>query len=266
MFVYFQRDRVNKYEVQLFFLGLDQSLWVDNGLVLPAIVRATMSKDVYAIRMLRYVKSGRFERARSMIEKGANIHAHYDCALRTSAQNGQLDMVKYLLEKGANIHVNGDDALKSSAKNGHLEVLKLLISKGAHFQDNANYMLQWSAWNSHLNVVKFLVHKGVNIRADDDALLRLSAKYGRLEIVKYLMYEVAFGQTRDFGFKYHLIKNSQCAHCFRTEYIRRATIISSIKQLLYCHALQHHLRPTSLRVHYMSVHFNKHFTDRQYWD
>ncbi len=62
-----------------------------------------------------------------LVEKGANIHADDDYALRYSARYGHFQVVKYLVENGANIHANDDLALHWSAECGHIEVVKFLV-------------------------------------------------------------------------------------------------------------------------------------------
>ena len=110
-----------------------------------------------------------------LIEKGANVHADNDYALRRSAKNGHLDVIKYLIEKGANIHANDDYALRRSARNGHLDVVKYLIEKGANVHADYDFALGWSARNGHLNVVKYLIENGVDVHVEDDFALRYSA-------------------------------------------------------------------------------------------
>ena len=80
-----------------------------------------------------------------LVEKGADIHAANDYALRYASFNGHLDVVKYLVEKGANIHAVDDYALRYAADNGRLDVVKYLVEKGAR--------------NGHLDVVEYL--KGI---------------------------------------------------------------------------------------------------------
>lgn len=64
-----------------------------------------------------------------MLEKGANIHARSDYALKWSSYNGHIEIVKFLIEKGTNIHPDNDYALRLSSYNGHFEVVKYLIKK-----------------------------------------------------------------------------------------------------------------------------------------
>ena len=66
-----------------------------------------------------------------LLEKGANIHAQDDYALRSATENHHLEIVKFLLEKGANIHAQDDDALILASMYGHLDIVKFLLEKGA---------------------------------------------------------------------------------------------------------------------------------------
>lgn len=51
--------------------------------------------------------------------------------LFVAAEKGYLEIVKYLIEKGANLHANDEKALKLSSQNGHYEIVKYLIDQGA---------------------------------------------------------------------------------------------------------------------------------------
>ena len=94
-----------------------------------------------------------------LIEKGADIHANNNFALKWSAENGHLDIVKYLVEKGANVHANNDFALKYSARYGHLDVVKFLVEKGADVHAENDYALIWSTLCGHKDVYEFLKSK-----------------------------------------------------------------------------------------------------------
>ena len=69
-----------------------------------------------------------------------------------------MEVVNYLVEKGDNIHARTDDAVRLAAGNGHLEIVKFLVSIGANY----NWAVRWAAKNGHLDVVKFLVEYGAN--------------------------------------------------------------------------------------------------------
>jgi hypothetical protein len=79
-----------------------------------------------------------------MLERGADIHACDDSALRWSAQYGHLEVVRLLLERGADIHADDDLALRWSAHNGHLEVVRLLLECGADVHADNDFALRWS--------------------------------------------------------------------------------------------------------------------------
>ena len=132
-------------------------------------------------------RNGHFDIVKYLVESGADIHALDDAALRKSAAKGHLEIVKYLIERGADIHAQNEQALMSSATEGHLEIVKYLVESGADIHARDDLALRFSAWNGHLNVVKYLVERGANIHAQNDGALTWSAKYGHLEIVKYLV-------------------------------------------------------------------------------
>jgi ankyrin repeat protein len=45
-----------------------------------------------------------------------------------SSENGHIDVVKFLVEKGSDIHAGHDYALKWSSQYGYIEVVKFLIN------------------------------------------------------------------------------------------------------------------------------------------
>jgi len=200
-----------------------------------------------------------------LIEHGADIHDGDDYPLQCFAEQGNLDMVKYLISIGADVFTN-NGALQYSAAKGRLDVVEYLVEQGADIHTHGECALQYSAINGHVNVMAYLIECGADFRADDDYVLHISASKPRLHSLQWLMYEVCYGQSNDFEFKYRLIQNHAVASIFKEEYDRRCDIRRSIKEQLYKHALGFHLRPTSLRVYYMGVHFGRHLSDCNYWE
>ena len=95
------------------------------------------------------------ETVKKLIQKGANVHACDDEALRMAAWYGDLDIVKYLVgEAGANIHAMDDSALCLAALSGHLETVKYLVSNGANIHVYDDTVLRWA--DGHLEIVKYL--------------------------------------------------------------------------------------------------------------
>lgn len=87
-----------------------------------------------------------------------------------------------------------------------------------------------------------------------------------VKVVSCFMYEVTCGKPNEFEFKFNVIKDGKFAHLFKHEYERRQRIREGLNQTLSNHALQFHLRPTSLRVWHVSKHFGQDLLDRRYWE
>ncbi|KAJ3337528.1 hypothetical protein HDU93_000906 [Gonapodya sp. JEL0774] len=67
-----------------------------------------------------------------LFDRGADIHAGEDEALRVSALGGSLDAVRLLLDRGANIHACDDEALVNARGRWHEEVVEHLLARGAN--------------------------------------------------------------------------------------------------------------------------------------
>ena len=93
--------------------------------------------DAYKYRANMLVFGKRYnlddvETYKMLIDRGADIGAGGNAALKTNAAAGRMDIVKYLVEKGANIRADNDQALKYAAIGGHLEIMRYLIKCGAN--------------------------------------------------------------------------------------------------------------------------------------
>jgi hypothetical protein len=130
---------------------------------------------------------GHTEIVELLLEKGADVHANNDEALRWASENGHLEVVKLLLENGADVHANNDEALRWASENGHLEVVKLLLENGADVHANNEYALRWASENGHIEIVKLLIEKGADVHADNEYALRYASYNGHLEVVKLLL-------------------------------------------------------------------------------
>jgi len=77
-------------------------------------------------QFIKAVQNNQIDELKNLLDRGADIHADNDEALRCSASNGHLETVKFLVAQGANIHANDDDALKNAASQNHNDVLQVL--------------------------------------------------------------------------------------------------------------------------------------------
>ena len=131
-----------------------------------------------------------------MLDRGADIHASNDGALRFAAMNGHTETVKLLLDRGADIHAVNDLALRLAAENGHTETVKLLLDRGARIHacnDNALYL---AVYNGHTETVKVLLAHGATITPEIRRMAegkRKSRNYCIIEI-KTEIYDLARSQ------------------------------------------------------------------------
>ena len=101
-------------------------------------------------------KSGDTNTVKLLLDRGADIHAVDDYALRCAAYGGHENVVKLLLDRGADIHAIDDLALQLAADGGHEGVVKLLLDRGADIHASSDLALQWAARGGHEGVVKLL--------------------------------------------------------------------------------------------------------------
>jgi len=71
---------------------------------------------------------GYFSVVQYLVERGSDIHAEGDAALRFASANGHLSIVQYLIEKGAHLRACNDEPLSVAYENGHHSVFKYLES------------------------------------------------------------------------------------------------------------------------------------------
>ena len=141
---------------------------------------------------LRYASSnGHTEVVKLLLDAGADVHAYNDYALRWTSANGHTEVVKLLLDAGADVHADDDEALRNTSYNGHTEVVKLLLDAGADVHAYDDEALRWASANGRTKVVKLLIDAGADVHASNDYALLYASENGHAEIVKLLKDHIA---------------------------------------------------------------------------
>ena len=107
-------------------------------------------------KLIEAAKEGNLKEVERLLQKGADVHAYDDYALRWASNNGHLEVVRLLLQNGADVHAKNDYALRWASYNGHLEVVKLLLQNGADVHVDNDFVFRWASRNGHLEVVKLI--------------------------------------------------------------------------------------------------------------
>jgi len=107
-------------------------------------------------KLIEAACNGNIEEVKKYLDKGANIHAGNDLALRWASSNGHTETVKLLLDRGANIRACNDYALRYASRNGHTETVKLLLDRGADIHADDDLAFHWASSNGHTETVKVL--------------------------------------------------------------------------------------------------------------
>jgi ankyrin repeat protein len=123
-----------------------------------------------------------------LIERGTDIHAYEDAALRYSSMNGYLEVVQYLIEHGANIHADEDAALRMriSVESNDIDMIEYIIRHDI-IDPTFTLCVYNSKEDKHLDIIQYLVDHGADIHADHEYALCISALSGKLDVVKYLV-------------------------------------------------------------------------------
>ncbi|KAJ7291204.1 ankyrin repeat-containing domain protein [Mycena rebaudengoi] len=131
---------------------------------------------------------------------------------KAEAAMRRLTHVRLLLDKGADIHAGNNGALREAAKAGHTEVVQLLLENGANInaadEHTASALEAAASWDgspiptnrqdsedekrrklaeARLTHVRFLLDNGADVHARNDGALREAAKAGNTEIVQLLL-------------------------------------------------------------------------------
>jgi len=142
------------------------------------------ARDDHALRWA--AGSGHTDTARLLLDRGANIHARDDAPLRCAASNGHTDTARLLLDRGAHVHADDDCALRWAADDGHTDTARLLLDRGANIHACDDYALRRAVINGHTDTARLLLDRGAHVHADDDCALRWAARNGHHHAVTLL--------------------------------------------------------------------------------
>jgi len=129
---------------------------------------------------------GKTEFVKYLIDKGYDVHAKDDGALRLASFYGHTETVKVLLDAGADVHTEEDTTLRIASIYGHTETVKVLLDAGADVHARDDWALQMASKKGHTETVKVLLDAGADVHADDDWALRMASEKGHTEVVKVL--------------------------------------------------------------------------------
>jgi hypothetical protein len=153
-----------------------------------------------------------------LLERGADVHAEDDEALRLAAKMGMKQVVELLLQHGADVHAEDDEALRLAARKGIYQVVELLLQHGADVHAARCKRCAWqpktyasaggtgaaAAWsrcackdddqalrlasqNGHQQVVQLLLEHGADVHAQHNWALTVAEQHGHEQVVQLLL-------------------------------------------------------------------------------
>jgi ankyrin repeat protein len=136
------------------------------------------------------VKCNNIDVVRNLVDAGAEPNARDNEALFLAADTDVDDttVLRYLLDKGCDIHAHNDSALRTAVRKNHIDKVAYLVSKGANVcaNDDEAIIMSVSGYTFDKNMFKLLVKHGANIHARNDTVLAIAAKRGHRWVVDYL--------------------------------------------------------------------------------
>jgi len=102
------------------------------------------------------------------------------------AQYGKTEFVKYLIDKGYDVHALDDYALRLASLYGHTETVKVLLNAGADVHADSDAALVYACEQRQTKVVKVLLDAGADVHARNDGPLRFASENRHTETVKVL--------------------------------------------------------------------------------
>ena len=128
--------------------------------------------------------------------------------LMKSINNNYLNGVKLALEKGADLSANDNYAIKYASLDGYTEIVKLLLQdeRVDPSADNRNDAIRYASMNGHTEIVKLLLQdKRVDPSNKKNLAIGFASYYGHTEVVKLLLQDKRVDPSDDDNYA---IKNA----------------------------------------------------------
>lgn len=97
----------------------------------------------------------------------------YFLPLGNASKYGHLEIVKLLIEKGVDVNAGANYALKLACIYDHLDIIKILIKNGANETDD-NLCLSWACNRGNFEMISLLLKNGAKLT--NDILLKADPK------------------------------------------------------------------------------------------
>jgi ankyrin repeat protein len=98
--------------------------------VVRVLLNASADPDEFEV-LLVACGCGRLSVVQLLLERGVDLHAAHDAALREACARGHADIAQFLIDHGANVHAHDDEAIQEASANGHAHIVQLLLQHGA---------------------------------------------------------------------------------------------------------------------------------------
>lgn len=158
----------------------------DHDLVKNLVARGIDPRSQHDFALVVAADRGNTELLRVLVEDyGLAVDAWEGAALHHAAASGRMASVRFLLEKGCDVEARDNRALRWAVLRGHADIVSLLVAQGANRHVLTAVDLTSASGNGHLPLVKYLMEE-VGLASDDDSPLRHAVIEGHHEIVRYL--------------------------------------------------------------------------------
>lgn len=149
------------------------------------VVDTSLSITVLTKAMDKAIEEGYIDEVKKLLQKGYDVHAHDDNAIRWASQHRNNKIVELLLDYGADINANNGEVLDNAVDQKHISMIDMLIERGVNV--NIGCSIIYASGHGCIDIVKRLVESGVNIHIENECPLHMALKYGYIEIAKYLI-------------------------------------------------------------------------------
>ena len=93
--------------------------------VVCVLLSASTKPDALDV-LLAACSSGHLSVVQYLLDRGVDMRAGQDAALREACAHGHADIAQFLIDRGADVHAEGDEAMHEASANGHQHIVLLL--------------------------------------------------------------------------------------------------------------------------------------------